>query len=50
VHGEAGFVRHLRRWLLGEKAVPRERLSISGYWRAGVDDENWRAIKADFDK
>src|SRR6185437_15738930 len=23
VHGEAGFVRHLRRWLLGEKAVPR---------------------------
>jgi NADPH-dependent ferric siderophore reductase len=50
VHGEAGFIRQLRRWLLGEKAVPRERLSISGYWRVGVDDENWRAIKADFDK
>jgi len=50
VHGEAGFVRHLRRWLLAEKGLPRERLSISGYWRVGVDDENWRAIKAEFDK
>jgi NADPH-dependent ferric siderophore reductase len=50
VHGEAGFVKVLRRWLLDEKAVPRDRLSVSGYWRVGVDDENWRAIKADFDK
>ncbi len=50
VHGEAGFVKQLRRWLLADKGLPRDRLSISGYWRVGVDDENWRAIKADFDK
>ena len=50
VHGEAGFIKRLRRWLLTDKAIPRERLSISGYWRVGVDDESWRAIKADFDR
>lgn len=46
VHGEAGFVRDLRRYLLGERGVDRERVSISGYWRRGADDETWRAEKA----
>lgn len=50
VHGEAGFVRELRRWLLVERAVPREQLSISGYWRVGSDDEGWRAAKADWNR
>jgi NADPH-dependent ferric siderophore reductase len=48
VHGEAAFVKRLRALLLTERAVPRERLSISGYWRKGVDDEGWRAINAEF--
>jgi NADPH-dependent ferric siderophore reductase len=48
VHGEAGFVKRLRGLLFTERAVPRDRVSISGYWRQGVDDEGWRAIKADF--
>ncbi|SDJ42117.1 NADPH-dependent ferric siderophore reductase, contains FAD-binding and SIP domains [Frankineae bacterium MT45] len=48
VHGEAGFVKQLRRLLLNERGVPREQLSISGYWRVGSDDEAWRAAKADW--
>lgn len=50
VHGEATFVRELRRLLRGERGVPRERLSISGYWRRGVDDEGWRASKAEWNR
>ena len=46
VHGEAGFVRDLRRHLLDERGVRRELLSISGYWRLGKTDEAWREEKA----
>lgn len=45
VHGEAGAVRTLRRWLRLERGIAREDLSASGYWRLGVDDEGWRAGK-----
>lgn len=45
VHGEAGFVRGLRRHLRLGLGIPRERLSVSGYWRLGHDDESWRAAK-----
>ncbi|MFD3700892.1 siderophore-interacting protein [Streptomyces sp. NPDC058646] len=48
VHGEAGFVKELRRHLRLERGVPREHLSISGYWRLGETDEGWRAIKRDW--
>ncbi|MFF5392469.1 siderophore-interacting protein [Streptomyces sp. NPDC013012] len=48
VHGEAGFVKELRRHLRLEREVPRERLSISGYWRLGKSDEAWRAIKREW--
>ena len=46
LHGEAAFVRTLRRHLLADRRVPRDRAaSISGYWRLGRDDEGWRAEK-----
>ncbi|MGY1688561.1 siderophore-interacting protein [Geodermatophilus sp. SYSU D01105] len=48
VHGEAGFVRDLRRFLRAERLVPRELLSVSGYWRLGRTDETWRAEKAEW--
>ncbi|MET9467882.1 siderophore-interacting protein [Streptomyces sp. NPDC006544] len=48
VHGEAGFVKTLRRHLRLERGIPRERLSISGYWRLGETDEGWRSIKRDW--
>jgi NADPH-dependent ferric siderophore reductase len=46
VHGEAGFVRELRRHLLDERGVHKDLLSISGYWRRGRTDEEWRVEKA----
>ncbi|MBK1786546.1 siderophore-interacting protein [Prauserella cavernicola] len=46
VHGEAGFVKELRRHLLTERGVSKDRLSISGYWRQGRTDEVWREEKA----
>jgi NADPH-dependent ferric siderophore reductase len=46
VHGEAGLVRSVRRHLVNERGVPRELLSVSGYWRRGVDEDGWRAEKA----
>lgn len=45
VHGEAGTIRELRRYLRFDREVPRDALSISGYWRRGMDDEGWRASK-----
>jgi NADPH-dependent ferric siderophore reductase len=48
VHGEAGAVRSLRTYLRVDRRVPRELLSISGYWRLGVDDEGWRAGKREW--
>lgn len=47
VHGEAGFVMPLRRFLLADRGVPGELLSLSGYWRRGRTDEQWRMDKAD---
>ncbi|MEU8927428.1 siderophore-interacting protein [Kitasatospora sp. NPDC048545] len=48
VHGEAGFVRDLRRLLRLERGVARERLSVSGYWRFGQSDEVWRSAKREW--
>ena len=48
VHGEAGAVKELRRYLRNEHRLPLERLSASGYWRLGVDDEGWRASKREW--
>ncbi|MGW5778383.1 siderophore-interacting protein [Streptomyces sp. NPDC003863] len=48
VHGEAGFVKELRRHLRLDRGVPRERMSISGYWRLGKTDEGWRAMKREW--
>ena len=50
VHGEAAFVKDLRRHLRIDREVPRERLSISGYWRLGQDDDTWRAVKREWNE
>jgi NADPH-dependent ferric siderophore reductase len=50
VHGEAGFVKRLRRHLRVERGIPLEQLSISGYWRYGTDDEGWRAGKREWNR
>ncbi|MCO5966980.1 siderophore-interacting protein [Actinoallomurus soli] len=50
VHGEAGFVKRLRRHLRLERELSMDQLSISGYWRLGADDEGWRASKAEWNR
>jgi NADPH-dependent ferric siderophore reductase len=47
VHGEAGFVADLRRHLTADRGVPRDMLSISGYWRRGKNEDGWQAEKAE---
>ncbi len=46
VHGEAAETRAVRRVLLSTGAVDQDHLSCSPYWRRGMDDEAWRAVKA----
>ncbi|MFH8368250.1 siderophore-interacting protein [Streptomyces sp. NPDC018031] len=48
VHGEAGMVKELRRYLRVEREVPREDLSISGYWRLGHDEDGWQSSKREW--
>lgn len=48
VHGEAAATRAVRRHLLAERIVEEDRLSCSPYWRRGLDDEQWRTVKADW--
>lgn len=50
VHGEAAAVKQIRRHLRTELGLPLEQLSISGYWRQGVDDEKWREIKREWNR
>nr|WP_218910456.1 siderophore-interacting protein [Nocardioides thalensis] len=47
VHGEAQVIMHeVRPYLLTERAVPRDDVSISGYWRDGRTEEEFREWKA----
>ncbi|MGH1561306.1 siderophore-interacting protein [Mumia sp. DW29H23] len=46
VHGESGLLKQLRSYLLADRGVPRERLSLSGYWRRGETEEGFRAWKS----
>ncbi|MFD5798722.1 siderophore-interacting protein [Streptomyces diastatochromogenes] len=48
VHGEASFVKELRRLLRVELQIPREDLSISGYWRLGHNEDGWQASKREW--
>ncbi|MFB6986204.1 siderophore-interacting protein [Streptomyces sp. NPDC056304] len=48
VHGEAGFVKEIRRHLRLERRIPLPQLSISGYWRLGQNDDAWRSVKREW--
>lgn len=48
VHGEAGFVKEIRRHLRLDRGIPLPRLSISGYWRLGQNDDAWRSVKREW--
>jgi NADPH-dependent ferric siderophore reductase len=47
-HGEAQEVMHgIRPYLLGERGLARDQLSLSGYWRRGRTEEGFRRWKAE---
>ncbi|HEY0001048.1 MAG TPA: siderophore-interacting protein [Actinoplanes sp.] len=48
VHGEANFVKDLRGYLRRELGVPAEQLSISGYWRRGMNEDGWQTTKREW--
>jgi NADPH-dependent ferric siderophore reductase len=50
VHGEAGSVRAVRRHLLVDRAVPKDALSASGYWKRSRTDEGWREDKPEWNR
>jgi NADPH-dependent ferric siderophore reductase len=47
VHGEAGFVLRLRKNLYQDRGLDRGRVSLSGYWRLGKNEDGWQAEKAE---
>jgi NADPH-dependent ferric siderophore reductase len=50
VHGEASTVREVRRHLLGDRGLPREAVSVSGYWKRTRTEEGWREDKAEWNR
>lgn len=48
VHGNADMIKDVRHWLFVELGLPKDRVSVSGYWRHGMSDEQWRATKKEF--
>ena len=48
VHGEATFVKELRRHLRVDLGLPLAQLSISGYWRRGMNEDGWQASKREW--
>lgn len=48
VHGNADMVKPLRRYLFREAGLDRSRVSISGYWRTGLNEDGWQSSKGDF--
>jgi NADPH-dependent ferric siderophore reductase len=50
IHGEASTVRAVRRQLLVERGLPREALSVSGYWKRSRTEEGWREDKAEWNR
>ena len=48
VHGEASDVMHgIRPYLLRERGLTRDQVSISGYWRQGRSEEGFRQWKSE---
>ncbi len=50
VHGEANCVKDLRRFLRVEKQIPMRQLSISGYWRRGMNEDGWQKSKPEWNQ
>jgi NADPH-dependent ferric siderophore reductase len=50
VHGEAHLVKELRAYLRKDCAIPLDQLSISGYWRLGMNEDGWQSSKREWNQ
>jgi NADPH-dependent ferric siderophore reductase len=50
VHGEANFVKDARAFLRKECGIPIDQLSISGYWRRGLNEDGWQSSKREWNQ
>jgi NADPH-dependent ferric siderophore reductase len=50
VHGEANFVKELRGYFRREKQLPMSQMSISGYWRQGMNEDGWQSSKREWNQ
>jgi NADPH-dependent ferric siderophore reductase len=50
VHGEANFVKALRGYFRRDRELPMSRLSISGYWRQGMNEDGWQSSKREWNQ
>lgn len=48
VHGVAEMLKELRRFLFFDNDVDKNDVSISGYWRIGMTEDEWQASKREF--
>ena len=48
IHGVAEMIKEMRRFLFVESEIPKQDVSISGYWRIGMTEDQWQASKRDF--
>jgi NADPH-dependent ferric siderophore reductase len=50
VHGNAELVKDLRRYLFVDQQHDRRLVSISGYWRTGLNEDGWQSSKREFNQ
>ena len=50
VHGEANFVRDLRGYLRRDRGCTMDQLSVSGYWRRGMNEDGWQSSKREWNE
>ena len=48
IHGVAEMIKELRRHLFTDHQIDRADVSISGYWRIGMTEDQWQASKREF--
>ena len=48
VHGVAEMIKELRRYLFVDNEVDKADVSISGYWRLGMTEDQWQSSKLEF--
>lgn len=48
IHGVAEMIKEMRRFLFVDDGVGRDDVSISGYWRIGMTEDQWQASKGEF--